>query len=118
LASDVTCGAKLALTTTTVWTGGIGEPLKRVPKRGGPATLFAVPPSPEAFAIEGTGDTLFFSAGSRLFKMEETATVPSVIASGLLNAASGMLVAGRTLFFIDAHRSKGIPGSQLHRLSF
>lgn len=116
LAADLACGASLALTTTTVWTAGAGQPLRRMPKGGGELTALPVPPGTEVFAMAGEGDTLYVSIPTRILKVNESATVPSVLASGLLNPPTAFQVEGRTLFFIDARAEKGIPNSRLQRV--
>jgi len=117
LAEDLACGTGIALTTTTVWLASVGEPLKRVPKTGGPATILPMPAPIEVTALAGAGDTLYASIPSRILKLTEAATVPSVLVSGLRNPPTSMQIEGDTLFFIDARASKGIPDSRLQRVA-
>jgi hypothetical protein len=66
-----------------------------------------------AFAV--SGDSVYVSAADRIIRFDE-GKPPRVVASGLLDPASSMWIADRTMHFIDLHSSKGIPSSHLYAL--
>jgi hypothetical protein len=121
LVSDVSCGSEVATTTNDVWFGAFGDELYRVPKKGGKPTAVpihgvSIGEFAELVAFTASGDSVFVAAGDRIMRFDPGRPAPRVVASGLLDPASSMWITGRTMYFIDRHKSKGLDVGSLYSL--
>jgi hypothetical protein len=65
----------------------------------------------------GASDSaVFISTADRILKLEEGASTPRVVASGLLWPAAVIVPAGDSLYYVDTHTSKGRTMSSLYAL--
>jgi hypothetical protein len=120
LASDLDCSGGIATTRRAVWLGSAHGQLVHIPKQGGKPVAFpthgsSIDAFDELAAFAVSGDSVYVSAADRIIRFDE-GKPPRVVASGLLDPASSMWIADRTMHFIDLHSSKGIPSSHLYAL--